>query len=116
MQLSTNNQVTMTGGTGAYDGSNAPTGLDLRTYASGGVDLGSASLLNAATTYSGHTWYLQTWTFDRSELSTASVFDIGLHAAASCGNDQIGARYTVPEPASLLLGILGAFLLRKPYA
>ncbi len=117
VQLSTNNQVTMTGGTGAYDGSNAPTGLDLRTYASGGVDLGSAGLLNATTTYSEHTWYVQTWTFDRTELSAASVFDIGLHAAASCGNDQIGAIYTVPEPATLLLGIFGALLLRKkPHA
>jgi hypothetical protein len=115
VSLSGNNQVTMSAGTGAYGASNAPVGLDLRTYVSGGTDLGSAGLVHSSVVDSGRTWYLQTWTVPVGTLSNDATFDIGLHAAASCGNDQIGGLYSVPEPGSMMLllaGVLYGFYRR----
>jgi len=110
VRLNTDNNVTLTGGTGAYYAGIAPTGLDLRTYASGGTDLGSAGLVQSSVLDAGRTWYVQTWTLPGSALSTDPTFNVGLHATASCGNDQIGGLYSVPEPASILLILAGVAL------
>jgi hypothetical protein len=107
--LRNDSDVLLTGGTGAYTASNAPTGLDRRVFAAGGLDLGNAGLMLGNFTDNGRLWYTQTWRVGISDLSSAKQFDLGLHTAASCGNDQIGGVFSVsiPEPASLLLLICG---------
>jgi len=110
IRLASNSDVTMTGGTGAYTPGNAPAGLDLRAYANGGTDLGYANLTLDVTTYAGRTWYVQTWTVPRNLLSDAPEFALGAHAAASCGNDQIGYAWAVPEPAALAVALMGLLL------
>ena len=91
--------------------SNAPAGLDLRAYAKGGSDLGSAGLTQSVLSDRGQNWYIQTWTIDLGSLSDAAAYNIGLHASASCGNDQIGGTFSIPEPSSLGLVLSGAALL-----
>ncbi len=110
VRLEGDDDVTLTGGTGAYYSGIAPAGLDVRTYAAGGTDLGSAGLVHSSVVDGGRTWYLQTWTVDRDLLSTDATFNIGLHAAASCGNDQIGGLASVPEPATALLLVIGVLV------
>ncbi len=115
VRLNADSNVTLTGGTGAYGPSSAPLGLDLRTSASGGTDLGSAGLVQSSVLNAGRTWYLQTWSVGRGTLSTDPTFNLGLHAAPSCGNDQIGGLYSIPEPGPLVLfaaGILCRVLRR----
>lgn len=107
VELVTNSDVTITGGTGSYGTSNAPTGLDLRTFADGGTDCGSANLVQASLSDRGQSWYVQTWTINLSSLSTDRTYDIALHASASCGNDQIGGSFNVPEPSSIVLVLSG---------
>ncbi len=108
-------------GKGAYTPtwSPAPEGLDYRVYAKGGTNMGDAGLTLTTTTDTGltstggiggaQTWYVETWTVPWSWLSSDSVFDIGLHLAPSCGNDQIGllGDVVVPIPGAILLGLLG---------
>jgi len=113
VRLVSNSDVTITGGTGAYTPSNAPTGLDLRAYANGGTDLGYADLSLDVTTWAGRTWYVQTWTVARDLLSEAPEFQLGAHSAASCGNDQIGYTWAVPEPAALAMSVLGLLLTTR---
>ncbi|MBP7746045.1 MAG: PEP-CTERM sorting domain-containing protein [Phycisphaerae bacterium] len=110
VRLASDSDIALTGGTGAYHSGIAPNGLDLRTYAAGGTDLGDAGLTQTSVVDQNRTWYLQTWTIGLDDLSTAGTFDLGLHAAASCGNDQIGGTFAVPEPASLALVLAGALL------
>ena len=120
--LSENSQVIMAAGDGSYhpDYAHAPEGLDYRVFAQGGEDRGDAGLTCDTTTGLGlgnveQDWYLQTWTLPVSELSSDSVFTIGLHKSTSCGNDQIGMLYTVdnssnnpiPAPGACLLGLIG---------
>ncbi|MGD8451463.1 MAG: PEP-CTERM sorting domain-containing protein [Phycisphaerae bacterium] len=102
--------VTLTGGQGAYTASNAPVGLDMRAFAEGGDDLGDAGLTYATIIDSNRTWYLETWSIDLSQLSTDATFDIALHTAASCGNDQIALSCSVPEPGTMLLVVSGLAL------
>ena len=108
--------VALTGGNGSYNSSNAPAGLDIRAFAQNGNDLGDAQLAHRSLSDLGQTWYIQTWTLDLGDLSSDSTFDLGLHAAMSCGNDQIGGVYSVPEPGMLALTLLGvaAQRLRRP--
>lgn len=111
VRLGENADVTATDGIGAYDPGNAPAGLDLRNYAAGGSDLGSAGLTHSSVVDDGHTWYVQTWTIGVGNLSPDRSFGIGLHSIVSCGNDQIGGRFcVVPEPASLVLVLAGLLL------
>lgn len=110
VHLTSDGDVALTGGTGAYHSGIAPTGLDLRTYAAGGTDLGNAGLTLTSLTDQNRTWYLQTWTIGLDNFSTDATFNIGLHAAASCGNDQIGGSFAVPEPASLALVLVGVLV------
>jgi hypothetical protein len=114
VRLTTDSDVTLVGGTGSYHAGKAPAGLDIRTFAAGGIDLGSADLNQVSVQDFGQTWFVQTWTVALGDLSDAPVFDIGLHTAASCGNDQIAAVATVPEPSSLFLALAGfALVLRR---
>lgn len=118
VKLATDANVTTTGGTGAYTASNAPAGLDMRVYASGGTDRGNAALVQASLSDRGQSWYVQTWTIDLSSLSSDRMFNVALHAAASCGNDQIGGTFNVPEPSSVLLvlgGLVGILRYRRAY-
>lgn len=112
--LQDDSDVLITGGTGAYTQSNAPNGLDRRVYAAGGLDLGDAGLTLGSFTDDGRQWYTETWRISMSSVSTAGTFDIGLHTAASCGNDQIGGRFSVvtPEPTSIFLLFCGALAWR----
>lgn len=107
VEFDADNDVGIAGGRGAYTPRNAPDGLDLRTFAQGGTPLVDAGLMHAAVTDMSQPWYLQTWTFGMSHLSDDATFDLALHSAASCGNDQIGATFEVPEPASAMLLSLG---------
>jgi hypothetical protein len=107
VDLQEDDDVTLAGGRGAYHAGNAPDGLDLRTYVSGGVDLGSADLVHETVVDGDRTWHLQTWTVSLSSLSADPEFDIALHAEPSCANDQIGMGGRVPEPGSLFLMVLG---------
>jgi hypothetical protein len=111
VRLSDDNDVTLTGGTGAYGAGNAPAGLDIRGFAQDGIDLGDANLTHSSLGDFDQMWYLQSWAIGLDSLSSDALFDIGLHAAASCGNDQIGGSYTVPEPNSVLLVLGGSVLL-----
>jgi len=113
VQLNADGDITVTGGTGAYNSGNAPVGLDMRAYAQGGVDLGNAGLMYGSVADLDQMWYLQTWIVDLQDLSAAGSFDISLHAVSSCGNDQIGGTYTVPEPGSLALLLGGAALFYR---
>jgi hypothetical protein len=108
--------VALTGGNGSYNSSNAPAGLDIRAFAQNGNDLGDTALTHRSVSDLGQTWYIQTWTLDLGDLSSDSTFDLGLHSAMSCGNDQIGGVYSVPEPGMLALTLLGvaAQRLRRP--
>jgi hypothetical protein len=111
--LNTDADVTLTGGRGSYNASNAPSGLDQRAYAEGGTDLGDAGLVHESLSDYDQDWYLQTWTISLHTLSPDPAFDIGLHAISSCGNDQIGSLATVPEPGSIVLLVIGVgFYLR----
>jgi hypothetical protein len=114
--LDSDDDVAIAGGRGAYNPNNAPTGLDLRVYAAGGSDLGDGSLSIETISHDARDWYVQGWDVPLTSLSADATFDLGLHAAASCGNDQIGSMNTVPEPAaltSLLVGGLALFALRR---
>jgi len=93
----------------------SPVGLDARVFAQGGVDLGSMSLVHAFYDVPGscEDWYIQTWTIPINLLTGDGVFAFSLHATESCGNDQIGMKghiENVPEPASVLLSIIGVIL------
>ena len=110
VRMSKDSQVKLAGGNGAYTPGNAPKGLDTRVFAAGGEDLGDAGLTYASLVDDGQTWYLQSWTMSLASLSSDAQFAIGLHSSASCGNDQIGAVSSVPEPSSLLL-LMGGLLL-----
>lgn len=118
VQFQNDDDVIMAGGRGAYNACNAPDGLDLRVFASGGLDLGGADLTIDEFTDQGRTWYVETWTVSRADLSSDAVFDMGLHASPSCGNDQIGGTFSVPEPSSvmLVLGGLASMLVTRRQA
>jgi len=107
VELAMDSDVLISGGRGAYTSSNAPFGLDRRVYAGGGTDLGDAALVHGSFSDLGQQWYTQTWTLNLADLSTDADFEIGLHAAPSCGNDQIGATFAIPEPATLALLTFG---------
>lgn len=107
--LDSNGDVRRTGGPNGFNSGNAPDGLDLRAFARGGVDLGSAGLVHTDLVDGQH-WYVQTWTIPLALLSNDSTFGIGVHVTESCGNDQIGLTGQVPEPASFILVSSGALL------
>ena len=110
--LQYDSDVLLTGGTGAYTSSNAPNGLDRRVFAAAGLDLGDAGLTFGSFTEGGRTWYTETWRLNVASLSSYNEFTLGLHSAASCGNDQIGGNFSVaiPEPAGLCLLFVGSLL------
>jgi hypothetical protein len=109
VRLTDESHVLRYGGTAAYTTAYDVDGLDYRAYAKGGTDKWDAELATTSFSDSGKTWYIQTWTVSLNWLSSDSVFDIGLHVAPSCGNDQIGllADVVVPVPGAILLGMLG---------
>jgi hypothetical protein len=109
VELTADSDVVLTSGAGTYTPATygSSLGLDYRIFAQGGDIVGDAGLVSATVT-EGQPWYLQTWTVPLNWLSSDSVFTIGLHAAASCGNDQIALTTTVvPVPAAAILGMLG---------
>lgn len=110
--LQYDSDVLLTGGTGAYTASNAPSGLDRRVFAAGGFDLGDAGLSMGSFTDGGRTWYTQSWRVELASFTSDQEFAIGLHSAASCGNDQIGHVFNVaiPEPAALFLILAGGLI------
>jgi hypothetical protein len=111
VELSSNNDVVLTGGSGAYAAWDPP-GMDSRVYAQGGSDMGDASLTHSTATDQGlgnvnQPFYITTWTVPLDSLSNDLMFNIGLHQATSCGNDQIGMVAAVPVPGAVLLGDIG---------
>ncbi len=121
VRLNEHEDVVCVGGAGAYapDYVPQPTGLDYRVFAQGGDDLGDAALVHGTTRDTGldgmeQDWFVQTWTVPVTWLSTSQTFELGMHATASCGNDQIALVTDVshtPAPGALLLGALGLGLL-----
>lgn len=121
VQLNEHEDVVCAGGAGAYapDYTPQPQGLDHRVFAQGGSDLGDAALAHSTTRDAGldgveQDWFVQTWTFPVMWLSSDATFELGAHATASCGNDQIALTTDVaqtPLPGALLLGTLGLGLL-----
>lgn len=122
IRLFDNGHVVTVGGTGSYhpDYIAPAEGLDYRVFAQGGTDLCDAGLVFGSTTDPGYggvdqTWYVQTWTVPLAWLSADTAFDIGLHKAASCGNDQIGlvtdvyrpTPVPIPTPSAVVLGAFG---------
>ena len=107
VKLMADADIALSGGPGSYNPGNAPAGLDLRAYATGGVDLGDTNLVHNSTTDGGQTWYIQTWTVPMGLLANASQFSISLHNSPTCSNDQIGGEFLVPEPGTLLTLALG---------
>ena len=116
VELDHNNEVAISGGRGAYNSRNAPDGLDMRVFAQRGTPMANANLTHDEVTDMSQPWYIQTWAFDLSHLSSDDTFGLALHSGASCGNDQIGASFEVPEPSSALLlgfGAAGVTWLRR---
>lgn len=116
LSLSLTDDVVLIGGAGAYTPGSVD-GLDSRVYAQAGTDEGDAGLVHNTTTDEGlvsaaQTWYIQTWTVPTNWLSSDPVFTIGLHKAASCGNDQIGMVTVVPIPPAVILGMIGLSVTR----
>ena len=119
--LNENEDVVCAGGEGAYapDYTPQPQGLDHRVFAQGGDDLGDAALTHSTTRDLGldgfeQDWFIQTWTVPVTQLSTSQTFELGMHATASCGNDQIALVAEMahaPVPGAVLLGMLGLGLL-----
>jgi hypothetical protein len=107
IKLTSDNDITLSGGRGSYNAGNAPAGLDLRAFVEGGIDLGDAGLVHDSLSDLGQMWYLQTWAVDLNLLSNDPVFEIGLHAVPSCGNDQVGTVAMVPEPSAAVLAAIG---------
>jgi len=111
VSLSSTDDVVMAGGTGSYDPGYSvgglPEGLDYRIYAQGGTDTGDAGLAHSEEAAYGQTWYIQTWTVPTNWLSSDPVFNIGLHNAPSCANDQIGMVTVVPAPGAFVLALAG---------
>jgi hypothetical protein len=112
--LSSTGDVVLAGGRGSYRPSYSPPpeGLDYRVYAQAGTDIGDAALAHSSVWDTGlggvgQNWFIQTWTLPTNWLSSDPVFTIGLHKAASCGNDQIGMVTVVPAPGALVLGLMG---------
>jgi hypothetical protein len=112
VQLTDASDVALTGGGGAYSAW-TPSGVDSRVYAQGGLDIGNALLTHSSTTDDGlngatnQVFYIQTWTVPLDLLSSYATFNIGLHQATSCGNDQTGLVATAPVPGAVVLGVLG---------
>ena len=109
VELTSAGDVVLTSGAGTYPpASSSPAGLDYRIFAQDGTGIGSANL-QSGSVVDGQTWYIQTWTIPLSWLTTDSVFTLGLHAATSCSNDQIGmvTDIVTPVPAAAILGMLG---------
>lgn len=114
VKLNSNDDVAQTGGRGAYDSDDAPAGLDMRLFAEGGEDQGSANLVHAGLNVNGVEWYVQTWTIDAGLLSSDDDFTVGLHSTVSCGNDQIGGTFAVPEPSGIIpMIVAGVLFLRR---
>ena len=109
VNLLADSDVVRTGGRGSYPPSYSPppVGLDYRTYAQGGVNIGDAGLVHSQVMDFGQDWFVQKWTFPTHWLSSDPVFTMGLHNVASCGNDQIGMVTVVPAPGAFLLGLAG---------
>jgi len=107
VKLMADADIALSGGPGSYNPGNAPAGLDLRTLAQGGVDLGDANLVHNSTTDGGQTWYIQTWTVPMGLLADSVPFSISLHNSPTCSNDQIGGEFLVPEPGTLLTILMG---------
>lgn len=107
IEFGNDGQIMTTGGPGSYQGSHAPNGLDVRVFAKGGTDLGSADLTHSTTLDNNKQWFIQTWTVDRALLSNDYTFELSLHTTVNCGNDQIGGNAAIPAPGAALLGSLG---------
>jgi len=114
--------VARVGGPHSYTAtSGSPDGLDYRTYAQGGQPVGWANIAHTTTQEQDpeglwQTWYMQTWEFPASWISSEQDFTVGLHKIASCGNDQIGMvsmvaapgeEVVIPAPKAAVLGIIG---------
>lgn len=106
VRLADLDDIVLAGGSGAYAPtySPPPEGLDYRVFAQGGTDLGDADLDTSGRASDAglggvvQTWYIQEWRFPMEWLSTDKYFTLGLHKAASCGNDQIGMLTSITKP------------------
>jgi len=123
VRLLNSDDVARVGGPHSYAATSGnPDGLDYRTYVQGGQPVDWANIAHTTTQEQDpeglpQTWYMQTWEFPSSWISSEQVFDIGMHKISSCGNDQIGMVTTAAFPAPIpvpvsaphaaVLGIIG---------
>ena len=70
-----------------------------------------ASLLAGNLTSFSTTANSITFGLDVSGTSLQGASSIGIHWAMTCGNDTIEGAYDVPEPASIILMLLGVAFL-----
>ncbi|NKB37272.1 MAG: PEP-CTERM sorting domain-containing protein [Gammaproteobacteria bacterium] len=77
------------------------------------MDTGSSSttLLNSNLTSFGTTATSITFGLDVTGTSLQGASSIGLHWGMTCGNDTIEGAYDVPEPASIIMILLGLVCL-----
>jgi len=120
VRLLNSDDVARVGGSRSYAAtSTSPVaGLDYRTYVQGGQPVGWADIAHTTTQERDpeglwQPWYMQTWEFPASWISSEQVFDIGLHKISSCGNDQIGMVTTavIPAPHAVVLGVIGLMIV-----
>lgn len=111
VRLTNDGDVSMSGGRGAYGSKHRVGGLDMRLYANDGEVMRDAGLEYGTVMHDGNQWHLETWSLGLDDLSSDREFELALHTAASCGNDQIGLSQAVPEPGSLSLVVFGALVV-----
>ena len=127
--LQNSDDVARVGGPHSYPATSGnPDGLDYRTFAQGGEPIGWANITHSTTQEEDpnglwKNWYMQTWEFPTSWISSEQIFDIGMHKISSCGNDQIGMVTTVvvpapgpvpiPAPQAAVLGIIGLAIVGR---
>lgn len=113
VELKFNGDVALSGGSEAYGPGNAPDGLDLRMFAEDGDFVADGDLTITEVIDSNRTWYVQTWTVPLDAFSGDASYKLALHAGVSCGNDQAGGIFFIPEPTSFVLLAIGLLVTAR---
>lgn len=102
---------TTTGNTDVLLSQDFLTGATFRDGQEIAVDTSAGSLLSNTATFDANTYGAITFILDIAGTDLAGADSIGLHWAMTCGNDTIEGAYSVPEPATIVLMLLGLICL-----